>query len=125
MDRHAGWCRDRAMSIHGDVDRSVGSPSGTFGRTECRLTAQRGRRGEEDRCPGALLPRRVAGVVDMDARVDEDPLSAPQQAADLALGQPVRQRLAAGHHARLEAQDVSAGVTETTARQVERHLTGR
>jgi len=89
----------RPIACHGDVDDRLRVLARPVGRAQGGVMAQGGRPGKQDRGPRPLQPGQLARVVHVYARMDFDPLPSPEQAADVALGEPVRLRLGPRDHA--------------------------
>lgn len=109
MDLDARKWVDPTRLGDGHVDRrplgdQVQAIRPTLSDPEGGLMRERRRRVKEDRCPGALEPRQLAGVVDVHPGVHPGPHTATKLPLDECVRQPEIQNLGAIHQARLFAE---------------------
>jgi len=84
VDPYAVGCADTSGSVDRDMDEAVKpAAAGAIHRPGGRLVTKGSRPRGEDCGPGTLKPRRLAGVIDVDAVVDRSPAPAPDQASDV------------------------------------------
>lgn len=110
LDAYAGRGQDRPRPGHRHLDgRRLPPLARPLVGAQCRLSRERGRPGVEHRRPGPLEPGGVTRVSQVDARVQDRELAAPDQAPDAGRGLSADQQLGPGHDTVLVVEDVGDG----------------